>query len=216
MRSGWGEADSLLHLHCGTMGAGHGHSDQLHVDLYANGEDILTDSGRYTYVDGPDRREFKDPSAHNTITVDVKPFTVYKDSWECSKLCQPVKQEMAVKEGMALAQGGHLGYLMGPGDGAISAAGSCGCGRTCFSLPTRATAEGATSTSSTGIFLKGAGCGLQRAERPLPERRPGPGFGLGGAWRPGWKQAGFPGSTTSAPSGTVSGRSGGGRDLPPF
>lgn len=117
LRSGWGEADSLLHLHCGTMGAGHGHSDQLHVDLYANGEDILTDSGRYTYVDGPDRREFKDPSAHNTITVDGKPFTVYKDSWECSKLCQPVKQEMAVKEGMALAQGGHLGYLMGPGDG---------------------------------------------------------------------------------------------------
>lgn len=118
LRSGWGKDDSLLHFHCGTMGAGHGHSDQLHVDLYAFGEDILTDSGRYTYVDGPDRREFKDPSAHNTITVDGRPFTVYKDSWECAKLCQPVKQEMAVKDGLALAQGGHLGYLMGPGDGA--------------------------------------------------------------------------------------------------
>ena len=33
LRDGWGEHGNLLHFHCGTMGAGHGHSDQLHVDL---------------------------------------------------------------------------------------------------------------------------------------------------------------------------------------
>lgn len=70
LRDGWGEEGNLLHFHCGTMGAGHGHSDQLHVDLVIGGEDVLTDAGRFTYVPGPDRFAFKDPTAHNTITVD--------------------------------------------------------------------------------------------------------------------------------------------------
>ena len=32
-RDSWREDGSLLHFHCGTTGAGHGHSDKLHVDL---------------------------------------------------------------------------------------------------------------------------------------------------------------------------------------
>ena len=60
LRDGWGEHGNLLHFHCGTMGAGHGHSDQLHVDLVMGGEDVLTDAGRFTYVPGPDRFAFKD------------------------------------------------------------------------------------------------------------------------------------------------------------
>lgn len=70
IRSSWNEDGDLLHFHCGTMGAGHGHSDKLHVDLILGGEDILTDSGRYTYVMDRGRFEFKDPDAHNTVTVD--------------------------------------------------------------------------------------------------------------------------------------------------
>lgn len=54
-RSGWSEKASLLHFHCGETGGGHGHADKLHVDLVIRGEDVLVDSGRYTYVDGPDR-----------------------------------------------------------------------------------------------------------------------------------------------------------------
>ena len=37
------------------MGAGHGHSDKLHIDLVVNGEDVLMDGGRYTYVSGSKR-----------------------------------------------------------------------------------------------------------------------------------------------------------------
>ena len=66
----------------GTLGAGHGHSDQLHVDLYARGEDILTDAGRYTYVNKPERFEFKNSSAHNTVTVDDEEVYTPVDSWE--------------------------------------------------------------------------------------------------------------------------------------
>lgn len=111
MRTGWGEKDNYMHFHCGTLGAGHGHSDKLHIDLFAHGEDILVDGGRYTYVSGEDRYEFKDPTMHNTITVDDELFTVCKDSWECSKLTQPVKQNFYTSEKFDFVQGGHLGYM---------------------------------------------------------------------------------------------------------
>lgn len=111
LRGSWEENSNLLHFHCGTLGAGHGHSDQLHMDLAAAGEDVLTDAGRYTYVVEGGRFEFKDPPAHNTITVDNQYFTVCRDSWECSKLCQPVKGQYKFTERYEFVQGGHLGYL---------------------------------------------------------------------------------------------------------
>lgn len=110
-RSDWSRQGNLMHLHCGTLGAGHGHSDQLHIDLVAHGEDVLMDGGRYTYVFGEKRREYKDPTMHNTITVDGKLFTVCKDSWECSKLSQPVKQQFVAGEKYEFVQAGHLGYM---------------------------------------------------------------------------------------------------------
>lgn len=111
MRSDWTEKANFLHFHCGTLGAGHGHSDKLHIDLYAYGEDILVDAGRYTYVPKPERLELKSPKSHNTITVDNKDFTVCKDSWECSKLSQPVKQSFKITEQFEFVQCAHLGYM---------------------------------------------------------------------------------------------------------
>lgn len=111
LRSGWESDANLLHFHCGTMGAGHGHSDKLHVDLVVRGEDVLTDSGRFTYAADKGRFDFKNPDAHNTLTVDGKFFTVCKDSWECAKLCQPVKQPHKFTKDYEFLQGGHLGYL---------------------------------------------------------------------------------------------------------
>ena len=111
IRSDWSEDANLLHFHCGTLGAGHGHSDKLHFDLVVNGEDVLMDAGRYNYVANANRYEFKDPSAHNTIMVDGEKFTICKDSWECTKLSQPVKQQFVDTEQYAFVQGGHLGYM---------------------------------------------------------------------------------------------------------
>ena len=37
-RSDWSEGGNVMHFQCGTIGAGHGHSDKLHVDLVAAGE----------------------------------------------------------------------------------------------------------------------------------------------------------------------------------
>ncbi|MDV4149801.1 alginate lyase family protein [Clostridium sp. AL.422] len=110
LHSDWSEDENFFHFHCGTLGAGHGHSDKLHIDLFANGEDILVDSGRYTYVDKPERYEFKDPSAHNTITVDGEDFIVCVDPWECSKLTRAINQKMVKSKDYDYVEGGHLGY----------------------------------------------------------------------------------------------------------
>jgi len=109
-RSGWGKDDVWVRFHCGMLGAGHGHADQIHFDLSAYGEDILSDSGRFTYVYGSARREFKAPSAHNTITVDGEDFYVTKDSWECSRLCRAVNRAYYSDTQYGYAEGGHLGY----------------------------------------------------------------------------------------------------------
>lgn len=111
MRSSWKEDATFLHFHNGTLGAGHGHSDKLHIDLVMHGEDVLVDAGRYNYVAGPDRFFFKNPDMHNTTTVDGKYFCICKDSWECSKLTQPVKQGFYSDASYDFVQGGHLGYM---------------------------------------------------------------------------------------------------------
>ena len=102
-----------LHFHCGTLGAGHGHADLLHVSLFANGEDVLVDSGRFTYVfAGGAREEFKDPTAHNTCIVDGRNFYDCADSWECSRLAKNVNRYYVENR---YCEGGHVGYALREG-----------------------------------------------------------------------------------------------------
>lgn len=110
-RSGWQEKGNLLHFHCGETGGGHGHADKLHVDLVINGEDILVDSGRYTYVDGPDRFAFKEPGAHNVSLVDGEPYSRCETSWIYEKLGTCFKQQYYEGRLGAFIEGSHIGYL---------------------------------------------------------------------------------------------------------
>lgn len=110
LRSGWSEKDSLLHFRCGETGGGHGHADKLHVDLVIRGEDVLVDSGRYTYVDGPDRYRLKEAAAHNTVLVDGRGFSSCETSWIYRELCTCVKQPFYDGVLGAFAEGAHLGY----------------------------------------------------------------------------------------------------------
>lgn len=102
---------AYLHMHNGCLGSGHGHADLLHIDVGACGEDILIDSGRYTYVNTQLRRELKEPAAHNTTRVDGKDFSVCLDSWGYSRLAQPIKGEYRFTEEADYCQGIHLGYF---------------------------------------------------------------------------------------------------------
>ncbi len=109
-RDRWGEEGAWARFHCGILGAGHDHAGQLHFDLFAHGEDVLTDSGRYTYVFGPDRRAFKDLSGHNTVAVDGLPLYECVDSWECKRLGRAVNRAFYSDGRYGYAEGGHLGW----------------------------------------------------------------------------------------------------------
>lgn len=110
-RSGWDEKDHLLHFHCGDTGGGHGHADKLHVDLVFGGEDVLVDAGRYTYVDGKDRFELKEPTGHNIVLADGEPFAVCDTSWIYKSLCSCIKQQFYVGKTGGFVEGTHLGYF---------------------------------------------------------------------------------------------------------
>ncbi|MEG1153451.1 MAG: alginate lyase family protein [Ruthenibacterium sp.] len=111
LRSDAGKDAAFLHFHCGCLGSGHGHADLLHVDVSAFGEDILIDSGRYTYVNTPLRRQLKLPAAHNTTRVDDDDFSTCIDSWGYGKLAQPLKGEAVYTESADYISGMHLGYM---------------------------------------------------------------------------------------------------------
>lgn len=84
-RSGWGAgaraygAEWFATFDVGPLGdGGHGHYDQLSVELMAGGHLLAVDPGRYTYADTPWRRAFKGTAAHNTVTVDGLDQTPYR------------------------------------------------------------------------------------------------------------------------------------------
>ena len=110
-RSNWSENATYLHFHNGTLGAGHGHADKLHIDLFSRGEDIMVDAGRYTYVFGDGRAAFKELRAHNTLMVDGKDIYVCKDSWECRDLTRGINRRFYSNARYGYAEGGHLAYI---------------------------------------------------------------------------------------------------------
>lgn len=111
LRSGWGRNGDYLHFKCGSLGGGHGHFDKLHVDLSIAGEDVLIDSGRYTYVDGSLRRQLKSSCAHNVPVVDRQEYTQCTGSWEVKGRTAPIGQDWNQKGPYTFLQGTHLGYM---------------------------------------------------------------------------------------------------------
>ena len=109
LRSG-GPAPVFLHLHGGSLGGGHGHADLLHIDLWHKGEDILRDAGRFTYVEGAQRRRLKQPAAHNTLRVDGRDFTSYQDTWGWAGAATPLPAEYTLHPDAGYLCAGHLGY----------------------------------------------------------------------------------------------------------
>lgn len=111
MRDGWSENATWAHFHCGPLGAGHGHADKLHIDIFSRGEDVLMDAGRYTYAFTPDRVYFKSMGAHNTVRVDDHELYVPVDSWETKRHALAVNQKFYGDDKYGFACGGHLGYM---------------------------------------------------------------------------------------------------------
>ena len=112
LRDSFNENGNYLWFTCGSIGSGHGHGELLHFDLTSNGENFLIDSGRYTYVEGSQTRiDLKNTCAHNTVTVDGKPFSEFRGAWGILKAALPLNSFHSFNDKFDYVDGGHLGYL---------------------------------------------------------------------------------------------------------
>lgn len=92
VRSEWDKTASFTMFTNGSLGSGHGHSDNLHFSLYHMSNEILIDSGRYTYrEDHPLRTYLKSMQAHNSVIIDNNEYCCPSDSWGYSDFGIPLK-----------------------------------------------------------------------------------------------------------------------------
>lgn len=110
MRSSWEEDAGWLYFINGPLGGGHGHQDKLHIGLWLNGEEVLCDSGRYTYTDVPKRYELKMARAHNVPVIKGKEYAKSKDTWTYEALPQCFPNQVYKKGEYLFIEGAHGGY----------------------------------------------------------------------------------------------------------
>lgn len=111
MRSSWSAESDMLHFDGGLLGTSHGHSDTLHVDLILNGQDVLVDAGRYTYVTKPERFAFRGTAAHNTIQVDGADIDEWSHSWFTKTVSAQSRQRFVERGNCRFVSAGHTGYM---------------------------------------------------------------------------------------------------------
>ncbi|MDD4851416.1 MAG: alginate lyase family protein, partial [Gemmiger sp.] len=109
-RSAWGPDADWLHLRTGPLGGGHGHQDRLHLDLWLDGEEVLTDSGRYTYQDVPLRYQLKGAAAHNVPVINGREAVLSRDSWLYKALPPALGSTVTEVGDSFLLEGLHTGY----------------------------------------------------------------------------------------------------------
>lgn len=65
------EQDTLTFIRCGKYKDRPAHADNLHMDVWHKGENILMDGGSYKYnTDASDINYFMGTQSHNTIMLD--------------------------------------------------------------------------------------------------------------------------------------------------
>ena len=110
LRSGWDSKAFWLYFVNGPLGGGHGHADKLHLSLWMEGEEILTDPGRYTYTDTQPRYDLKNTVSHNAPMVNCMEYAPAADSWSSTALPVSTPNRVSQIGGYTLIEGGHHGY----------------------------------------------------------------------------------------------------------
>lgn len=110
LRSDWGERAQWLYFKNGPLGGGHGHQDKLHIGLWLDGEEVLTDSGRFTYTDTRERYALKAAAAHNVPLVNGQEFADSLDSWIYGALPQAMPNRVCRRGEYFFVEGSHPGY----------------------------------------------------------------------------------------------------------
>ena len=84
-RTGWKREDSAFGFVCHSpIFNGHAHQDLASFTLYLKGDPVVVDPSYYTYRECPERKLFKSPEYHSTLTFDNKPPFEYVDRWRYS------------------------------------------------------------------------------------------------------------------------------------
>ncbi len=110
MRSSWERDANMLYFINGPLGGGHGHQDKLHIGFWMDGEEVMTDSGRYTYIDVPVRYELKAARAHNVPMIRGVEYADSKNTWNYEALPQCFPNHACQKGEYLFVEGAHGGY----------------------------------------------------------------------------------------------------------
>ena len=91
-RTKWNDDAHFTWVKSSTLGSGHGHADQTHLNITYQGKPFLVDSGRYTYrEDEPLRMELKSPKAHNVCVIDDESGGEADTSWTMASYGEVMK-----------------------------------------------------------------------------------------------------------------------------
>ncbi len=111
LRSSWDKDASFTMFTSGSLGSGHGHSDNLHLSVCYQGDPVLIDSGRFTYrEDHPLRVQLKGMAAHNGVMIDDKAYCVPSDSWGYADFGLPLKNYVRHTDNLHYFEGAMLGH----------------------------------------------------------------------------------------------------------
>lgn len=111
LRSSWDKDASFTMFTNGSLGSGHGHSDNLHLSACYQGDPVLIDSGRFTYrEDHPLRVQLKGMAAHNGVMIDDKACCVPSDSWGYADFGLPLKNYVRHAGNLHYLEGAMLGH----------------------------------------------------------------------------------------------------------
>src|SRR5690606_4065157 len=69
----WENGREWAFFDLGPFGSAHQHHDALHLSIWFDGVNFLSDSGRFSYQPGPWSSYFKGPEAHNVVLLDDSP-----------------------------------------------------------------------------------------------------------------------------------------------
>lgn len=110
VKSDFTENASFTMFTNGSLGSGHGHSDNLHFSIYHKGKEVLIDTGRFTYREDHELRvKLKSMKAHNSIIIDDNEYCKPSDSWGYADFGLPLKNYVKHHENIHY----YEGYLIG-------------------------------------------------------------------------------------------------------
>ena len=110
-RDSYNESSDFIYFINTSLGGGHGHQDKLHMELWFEGEEILRDSGRFTYKDVEERYRLKGSQAHNVPIINNSEYAECKDSWIYKSLPPSMGNTFVFKKNRLLFEGFHCGYM---------------------------------------------------------------------------------------------------------